>query len=610
MSATSPTISTAPPPLTTRIARSTPCVCGYDLQGLAADGRCPECARKIDGMLVASRLMPAVAQWRRRVAFAGGVIAVSGGLWVLAASFVLVASGSPEQIFFALLGPHVCSTALVARELAGSARASIVVITAMLGAACFGMGLWMLTRTPRELPRSRARMALAGLLRLSIIFALAITVNVVPAELVRGPTFISSFFWTASYQWTGVADAAELIVAGMYLNDLYSDLLVKSHLLLVQQLCMILGGTFLIQGAVSYVDRSLRMPLHVLAPGSAMAVVAVYSWRILFSRWTERVAGARLLLVGGNSVLAEIEAYIHEHPERGVRIIGCISDEIVDSPGRAKFLGRLDALREVVNATRPSRIVVGMQERRSRLPVAELLDLRFNGNIIEEAATAYERICGRVCTKELRPSQLIYSGEFGPRRNQARQNITNFITATIGLIVASPLMILTALAVKLTSAGPILYRQQRVGMDGVPFNVFKFRSMRVDAEAATGAVWAQKNDPRVTPVGRIIRKLRFDELPQLVNVLRGEMSIVGPRPERPEFVKILSDQIPYYRQRHAVRPGITGWAQINHKYGDTLEDTITKLEYDLYYIKNMSWSLDSYIIFHTVKAMLLSRGAQ
>jgi hypothetical protein len=220
MSATSPTISTAPPPLTTRIARSTPCVCGYDLQGLAADGRCPECARKIDGMLVASRLMPAVAQWRRRVAFAGGVIAVSGGLWVLAASFVLVASGSPEQIFFALLGPHVCSTALVARELAGSARASIVVITAMLGAACFGMGLWMLTRTPRELPRSRARMALAGLLRLSIIFALAITVNVVPAELVRGPTFISSFFWTASYQWTGVADAAELIVAGMYLASI------------------------------------------------------------------------------------------------------------------------------------------------------------------------------------------------------------------------------------------------------------------------------------------------------------------------------------------------------------------------------------------------------
>jgi lipopolysaccharide/colanic/teichoic acid biosynthesis glycosyltransferase len=144
----------------------------------------------------------------------------------------------------------------------------------------------------------------------------------------------------------------------------------------------------------------------------------------------------------------------------------------------------------------------------------------------------------------------------------------------------------------------------------VPFTVYKFRSMRVDAEAGTGAVWAQKDDPRVTKVGKIIRKLRFDELPQLFNTLKGDMSLVGPRPERPEFVHDLSQKIPYYRQRHCVRPGITGWAQINHKYGDTLEDTMTKLEYDLYYIKNMSFSLDTYIIFHTVKAMLLSRGAQ
>ena len=144
----------------------------------------------------------------------------------------------------------------------------------------------------------------------------------------------------------------------------------------------------------------------------------------------------------------------------------------------------------------------------------------------------------------------------------------------------------------------------------VPFTLYKFRSMRVDAEAETGAVWAIKDDPRITRVGRIIRKIRLDELPQLFNVLKGEMAIVGPRPERPEFVKALSEQIPYYRQRHSVRPGITGWAQINYKYGDTLEDTMTKLEYDLFYIKNMSVRLDSYIIFHTLKAMLLSRGAQ
>ena len=271
----------------------------------------------------------------------------------------------------------------------------------------------------------------------------------------------------------------------------------------------------------------------------------------------------------------------------------------------------MSALREIVTATRPNRIVVGMFERRNRMPVAELLEMRFAGHIIEEAASAYERVCSRVCVKELRPSQLIYSGELGPRRESLLyQTISNLVVACIGIVVTFPLMLLTALAVRLSSPGPVLYRQVRVGMDGIPFTVVKFRSMYADAEANTGAVWASRDDPRATPVGRIIRRIRFDELPQLFNVLKGEMSIVGPRPERPEFVKALSEQVPYYRQRHCVRPGITGWAQINYKYGDTLEDTITKLEYDLYYIKNMSLGLDAYIIFHTIKTMLQTRGAQ
>jgi len=264
-----------------------------------------------------------------------------------------------------------------------------------------------------------------------------------------------------------------------------------------------------------------------------------------------------------------------------------------------------------VRATQPHRIVVGMLERRSRMPVAELLELRFAGHVIEEVATAYERVCGRVCLKEIRPSDLIFSGELGPRpQNLFYQRLSNMAVAVIGLLASLPIMALTALAVKLSSPGPALYRQTRVGLDGALFTVYKFRSMRADAEAGTGAVWAQKDDPRVTSVGRVIRAIRFDELPQLYNVLKGEMSIVGPRPERPEFVRALNEQIPYYRQRHCVRPGITGWAQINYKYGDTLQDTMIKPEYDLYYIKNMSLSLDNYIIFDTLKAMLLSRGAQ
>jgi exopolysaccharide biosynthesis polyprenyl glycosylphosphotransferase len=269
------------------------------------------------------------------------------------------------------------------------------------------------------------------------------------------------------------------------------------------------------------------------------------------------------------------------------------------------------SLRAIIQATSPDRIVVGMTERRMRMPVGELLDLRFAGHVIEEAASTYEKVCGRVCLKELRPSQLIYSGELGPRRTSMfYQTVINLVVAAIGIVAAMPIMLLTALAVWLTSAGPVLYRQVRVGMDGLLFTLYKFRSMRADAEAATGAVWASKDDPRVTPVGRIIRKLRIDEIPQLFNVLKGEMSMVGPRPERPEFVQALSEKIPYYRQRHCVRPGITGWAQVNYKYGDTLEDTVQKLEYDLYYIKNMSPSLDCYIIFLTIKAILLSRGSQ
>jgi lipopolysaccharide/colanic/teichoic acid biosynthesis glycosyltransferase len=171
-------------------------------------------------------------------------------------------------------------------------------------------------------------------------------------------------------------------------------------------------------------------------------------------------------------------------------------------------------------------------------------------------------------------------------------------------------MLLTAILVRVTSPGPILYRQTRVGLRGKPFTLVKFRSMYVDAEARTGPVWATQDDPRITPVGRWLRLLRLDELPQFFNVLRGEMVLVGPRPERPEFCAMLDQNIPFFRVRHFVKPGITGWAQINHKYADTMEDTIRKLEYDLYYVKNMAPSLDAYIIFHTLKVMLLFRGAQ
>ncbi len=404
------------------------------------------------------------------------------------------------------------------------------------------------------------------------------------------------------------------IVISLYFQDLYSNYLIESRILLLQQLSMAIGTAILIQGIFSYVIRDLRTPLRLMLTGSFLSLVGVLAWRLAFSSYALHVVGRTgLLLVGGSESLADLAQHVVEHPELGLSVVGYVDDFPGGEPPLpgGRVLGPVSDLRRIVEETNPGLIVVGMSERRNRVPVTDLLELRFGGHAIEEVSSAYERVTGRVSLKELRPSQLIYSGELGPRRQiLLYQRAFNLVAATVGIVLASPLVLLTALAVRLSSSGPVLYRQQRVGLEGQSFTVYKFRSMRANAEAATGAVWASRNDPRITPVGRVIRKIRFDELPQLFNVLKGEMSLVGPRPERPEFVKALSDHIPYYRQRQYVRPGITGWAQINHKYGDTLEDTVTKLEYDLYYIKNMSISLDAYIVFHTLKTMLLSRGAQ
>ena len=237
--------------------------------------------------------------------------------------------------------------------------------------------------------------------------------------------------------------------------------------------------------------------------------------------------------------------------------------------------------------------------------------MRLSGIYVEEAATAYEQAFGRVCTRELRPSQLIFSTALGPSaRTQGLHTALSMGIAVIGTLLTAPIMLIVAILVRVTSPGPVFHRQIRSGLRGKEFTVYKFRSMRADAEVKTGAVWAQKNDPRITSIGKYLRKFRLDELPQFFNVLKGEMSMVGPRPERPEFVKTLSEKIPFYSQRLSVKPGLTGWAQINHKYGDTIEDTITKLEYDLYYIKHISVALDLYILLNTAKTVLLGRGAQ
>ena len=237
--------------------------------------------------------------------------------------------------------------------------------------------------------------------------------------------------------------------------------------------------------------------------------------------------------------------------------------------------------------------------------------MKLDGVTFDHLASVYESYTGKIAVENLRPSWLIFSSGFKKSAVlAASKRGLDLAAAGIGLTLAAPVMVLVSLAVRMTSPGPVFYHQQRVGQQGRIFTVHKFRSMRQDAEATTGPVWASKSgDPRVTPVGRFLRRSRLDELPQLWNVLKGDMSFVGPRPERPEFVAELTRHIPYYGQRHVVRPGVTGWAQVRYTYGASVEDALQKLQYDLFYIKNLSLALDLFIILDTVKTVLLRKGA-
>lgn len=401
------------------------------------------------------------------------------------------------------------------------------------------------------------------------------------------------------------------IVLGLYFQDLYADVRITSRVLLVQQVCLAVGCALLFMALIGYLWPDLGLGRWLIVVGSLAVIVVLPCWRIFFWKYiVGTLRSDRVLLVGNSSILGEVISCLLEKPEFGYSIVGYLcEDSPCDFP--IPCLGTVADVKKVWQEYKPTRIVVGMAERRNRLPVQELLEIRFTGVVIEDAADTYEIAMQRVCSRKIQPSQLIFSSSMGPRPHAiAIQNFYSFLIGVTGLIVLSPFMLLTAITVRLSSPGPMLYCQRRVGMHDRVFTLYKFRSMYVDAEARTGAVWASVDDPRVTPVGRWLRRLRLDELPQLWNVVKGDMAMVGPRPERPEFVDVLAHQIPYYRQRHAVKPGITGWAQINHKYGDTELDAMIKLEYDLYYIKNVAPALDFYIIFHTMKVMLLSRGAR
>ncbi len=443
--------------------------------------------------------------------------------------------------------------------------------------------------------------------------------------LIIGSSFVLATLWSA-----GVLSSPEvgwlqfsnlLFIEGGYIrilgltgimlllwhgSDLYDSALIvvsegqKSWMLLV------LGTMLLGFLAIGKFSPSLLPGSGSLALGIVVLILPLFGWRVTHSWIVQQpYFRERVYILGVGDRAERLLGGLRRHP--GIEVAGWTGD----APGEPTLQMVANHVVGVVQEKRVHRVIVAMEDRRGTLPVDELLALRVAGVKVEEATSWLERIDGKIEVEELYPSWLIFTDGF--RSSFFFQNLRlglNFIAALAGFVLSLPLWPFIALAIKLDSPGRVLYHQRRVGLGGAEFRCHKFRTMQKDAEADTGATWAADDDPRITRVGKFLRASRLDEIPQLLCVLTGHMNFVGPRPERPEFVEWLSEEIRYYGVRHSVRPGITGWAQVQHKYGNTLEDAREKLQYDLFYIKNASIGLDLWIMFQTIKIVMLGRGAR
>jgi sugar transferase (PEP-CTERM system associated) len=346
-----------------------------------------------------------------------------------------------------------------------------------------------------------------------------------------------------------------------------------------------------------------------------LALTLMVTWRVSIHWFLGHPDfGERILIVGSGDAAIEVAREVLSRPDAGYRVVGFVgtdSELLGKSLINPRVIGLTEELGDIVAREKIDRIIVAMGERRGQFPTDKLLQLSLTGRVwIEEGAAFYERITSRVSLGMMRPSWLIFTGPGRQKKFASFVRVAvHRLAALIGFLLSLPIIIVTAILIKLESPGPIFYKQERVGRNGRTFVLVKFRSMRVDAEKE-GPVWASKGDDRTTRVGRIIRKIRVDEIPQFWNIIKGDMNFVGPRPERPHFVAQLAEGIPYYQQRHLIAPGLTGWAQIKYPYGASIEDARQKLQYDLYYIKNHGLVFDAIILFETVKIILFGRGAQ
>ncbi len=375
------------------------------------------------------------------------------------------------------------------------------------------------------------------------------------------------------------------------------------------RILLLIGTLSILLAGLTFVFPQFLIGRSVFVTGLCILALTWILWRWCFDRLLDLPSlRERVYLLGNGERALRILQAIRTRAELGMDMVGW-AGETGNEEMTGDTLGKI--CRELGSGRSVDRVIVALKDRRSAMPVHDLLELRMQGVRIDDGTSLLEKLSGQIELDSLHPSWLIFGDGFRLTQPQRMlQPLFSTLAALLLSIITLPLLPIIVLLIRLSSPGPILYRQKRVGLRGEIFDCYKFRSMRPNAEADSGPTWACDDDPRITRVGKFLRLTRLDEIPQLWNVLRGDMEFVGPRPERPEFVEWLTQEIPYYRLRNNVRPGITGWAQVCYKYGNTLDDAKEKLRYDLYYIKNVSFGLDMLIVFRTIKTVVFGRGGK
>ena len=403
-----------------------------------------------------------------------------------------------------------------------------------------------------------------------------------------------------------------VIIFSSYFFELYELRKFLNWKWLLWRCSFVFAASVFLLSVLFYLFPAIQLGRGILVISLSIFYVYQLGTRFLIRKFSQASTFATRILIAGAgdlaqkiSVVVPVDHNVHSY----VRFVSCTKKEPIVDPDL--IVGHISEIKEIIQDYRPQKLIVALTERRGSLPLKELMQIKLRGVEILEATTYYEQVTGRLLVEDIQPSSFVYTHRFRMTPFlRSYKRLYDLIFSVTGLILTAPMFPVIALLIKLDSPGSVFFKQLRTGENEVEYFIYKFRTMTQDAESSTGAVWAQKDDPRVTKLGKFMRKTRLDEIPQLYNVLKGDMSFIGPRPERMAFVERLKETIPFYSTRHFVKPGVTGWAQVCYPYGATDEDALEKLRYDLFYIKNYSIFLDFKIILDTIRVVLTGFGGR